>query len=947
MFQLYSMKGFIIGLIILLVFTVNGFSQTDTSFWFAAPDITASHADNPIILRITALNEDATVTISQPANSSFIPITINVFSNSSQSVDLTSWLNVIENTPENTVLNKGLYIRSTKFITAYYEESSNKNPEIFVLKGRNALGTNFFIPAQNLMQNDWTRFSILPKNGFDIVATEDNTTITITPTKDVTGHTALTPFTITLNKGQTYNVTSFSNLGSNHLMGTTVLADKPIAITIKDDSLTGGGYNTCADLAGEQIIPISLIGTKYISLPGYLNSPSTQPTDNLFVLATEDNTVLKFNGIVTATINKGQTFYKPSYNEVFYIESTKPIYVLHLSGFGCEVGTALLPQLDCSGSKTVGFTRSANTPLYLNILVPNGGEGNFSLNGNTALITAASFADVPNTAGAWKYARIQISNADLVAGAAAIIKNATHDFHLGIIHGDVATGCRYGYFSGFNKFDAVSFSNANNSKPGCSGDTLKLFCDVGAAENISFSWIGPNGFTSTEKNPIIANVQTWHSGTYTVTATKLNCNTITTSTNVVVAEKPTAIAKDVSALCEGATLHLDGSASTSGASYLWTKDNLSSFSILKQVDSIMNVSVNHTGFYTLTVSKNGCTARDTINVVVNKYPDVQLSSNSPLCRLQQLQVTNSNTVANTNYSWSGPNGFSSALRDFVVNNFNYSDTGIYYVTATANNCTTKKSITVSLKEIPKIQFDSLPNVCINAPSFVMNAFEYSGIAGDDIFMVDTTPLASNIFNPANYTSGSHIVKYIFTASNGCEDSLKRPITIYPLPQISISAVNTIMIGNSTKLNTTVVGNIKNILWQPNTNMFYDTLLSPIVKPLQNTTYQIDVTTTEGCKNNNTILIKVLNSIFIPNVFSPNGDGINDKWMIDDLNEFAKCSIEVFDRDGTSVFKNTGNTIKWNGTYANKPVPTGVYYYLIYLNDGFTNTPFSGTITIVR
>jgi gliding motility-associated-like protein len=923
-------------------------AQTDTSFWFAAPEVTFnnnnSHGDRPIYLRFTALNEDATITITQPANSFFSPIVFNVSANTSYSLDLTNYIDALENKPGNMVLNYGLLIRSSKFITAYYEVASVNNPEIFALKGRNALGNNFFIPAQNLMNNG-ASFNPLPYSSFDIVATEDATNITITPAKDIVGHAAGVSFTIILNKGQTFSATAVNNTAANHLMGSTVTSTKPIAITIKDDSIGGGGYSTCLDLAGDQIVPVELIGTKYITLPGYLNNPSSQPTDQIFVLATEDNTTVSFNSVVVTTLNKGQTFRKGSYNDVFYIETSKPVYVLHLSGFGCEVGTALLPQLDCSGSRTVGFTRSLASPLYVNILVQTGGEGNFTFNGNNSIINAGQFTNVPFTNGAWMYARIQLSTAQMAAGAAAIVKNSTTDFHLSIIHGDAATGCRYGYFSGFNRFDAVSFSNATNSNPGCTGDSLKLYCDVGAAEGITFSWVGPNGFTSSLQNPIIPNVQTIHNGIYTVTAIKANCRTVITSTTVAINQKPVATAIHINPICENKSIFLTASNAGLGSTYQWT--GVSGYISNKQIDSIINAVPSMSGNYVLAVTQNGCTAKDTVAVVVNALPSVQISSNSPLCRLEQLQINNTNIVANTLYNWTGPNGFTSSQQNIIRDNFTYTYAGDYFLTATSNGCSKSNSVSIVLKEIPIIQFDPINTICENASSFNINASETSGIAGNSIFTVDNIAIVSSNFNPSNFTNGLHNVRYTFSAVNGCTVFKEQPITISPLPVIDAGNDKVIFKGNSVVLATSIIGNIGTVLWTPNIELNDATITSPIATPTQSRIYKIVVTTTDNCKNIDSVFIKVIGKLNIPNTFSPNGDGFNEQWKIEGIEAFPNCEIQVFDRSGRLVFASRGNTVVWDGKLNGKPLPIATYYYLIRLNDVFVKEPFSGSVTIIR
>ena len=149
--------------IILSIFSFWGFisplySQLDTVFWFAAPEVSIANLtfDRPIYLWITSSNASSQVTISQPANPSFNPIILNLPPLTTNFVNLTNWIDQIECKPANQVLNYGLKIESTNPITAYYEVVSlqcNCNPEIFALKGRNGLGTNFFVPMQNFLSN--------------------------------------------------------------------------------------------------------------------------------------------------------------------------------------------------------------------------------------------------------------------------------------------------------------------------------------------------------------------------------------------------------------------------------------------------------------------------------------------------------------------------------------------------------------------------------------------------------------------------------------------------------------------------------------------------------------------------------------------------------------------------------------------------------------------------
>lgn len=501
------------------LFILNLNAQTDTEFWFAAPEVSAHNAnfDRPIILRITAYNQASTVTISQPANVGFTPIVVNVAANSTNSVDLTPWINQIENNPPNTVLNYGLLITATNPVTAYYEVVSQQclcNPEIFALKGRNALGKNFFIPSQNFVNNS-NAYNPVPYSSFDIVATDNNTTVTITPSNNIVGHAAGVPFTITLNRGQTYSATATSQAAAQHLMGSTVTADKPVAITIKDDLMNGAAFGGCADLGGDQLVPIDYIGTKYAVVRGFLNAPF----DKVFVLATQNGTTVSVDGVLVTTINTGQTYMVDMPNAARFIETSAPVYVLQLSGFGCELGISILPPIECTGSTSVAITRSTTESLFLNLIVRTGGQNNFLFNGAAGIINGASFAPVPGSGGLYQFAQVTITTGQLAAGAAAIVTNTSDFFHLGIIHGTASGGTRFGYFSNFNRIevDADGFS-----VPVCEGFPIQLNANS-PFTSATFSWTGPNSFTSTQKNPVINNAQPINAGNYVVIATVSGC----------------------------------------------------------------------------------------------------------------------------------------------------------------------------------------------------------------------------------------------------------------------------------------------------------------------------------------------------------------------------------------------------------------------------------------
>ena len=134
----------------------------------------------------------------------------------------------------------------------------------------------------------------------------------------------------------------------------------------------------CRDLVGDQLVPVNIVGNDYIVQRGGLTVP-----ESAFITATRNNCIVTVAGTYVATLFAGETLEVPITAASTYINCSEAAYCFHISGFGCEVGGALLPPLNCAGSDQVNFVRSTTEFFGLNILVPTGSEGSFALNGNT------------------------------------------------------------------------------------------------------------------------------------------------------------------------------------------------------------------------------------------------------------------------------------------------------------------------------------------------------------------------------------------------------------------------------------------------------------------------------------------------------------------------------------------------------------------------------------
>jgi gliding motility-associated-like protein len=141
----------------------------------------------------------------------------------------------------------------------------------------------------------------------------------------------------------------------------------------------------------------------------------------------------------------------------------------------------------------------------------------------------------------------------------------------------------------------------------------------------------------------------------------------------------------------------------------------------------------------------------------------------------------------------------------------------------------------------------------------------------------------------------------------------------------------VLFGDQVQLVATVTG-ATSFQWTstPVDPVFNSTILNPIVKPTVTTTYLLTATNSIGCSASGDIKVTVIPvCIEVNNAFTPNGDGINDRWSIyRQYDCLSKVRLTVFNRYGAKVFESVDYRNDWDGTYKGKPVPDGTYYAVI-------------------
>lgn len=673
------MKAHLLFFFLLISCSLN--AQLDSIFWFAAPEVSQHNGpfDEDIIINLTSISNPTTVTVDKPADPTFSPIIISLAPNSTQEINLTNWKNELENKPENTILNYGLRIQSNEPILAYYEVRSNYcncNPEIFSLKGQNAMGNNFFIPGQNYLDNYYD-FSPDPYNSFDIIATEDDTEIIIIPSNNASGINAGDTVTINLNMGQTYSVRAQSQNAEFHLGGSEVYSDKPISITMKDDLLAGFPFlSTCKDLGGDQIVPIERLGSDYILINSFLDGPG----DQAFILAIENNTVLYANNNQIATLNKGEIHQISMGNaNSMFVQADKPITVLQMSGNGCEVGLAQLPHIECTGSQNISLTRSTDELFVVNLIVPTEGIGSFIVNGNSNLLNTSDFEFVEGTNEEWSFIQASFNNQILPIGSVLNIENSDYLFHSSVIHGGTTTGTRFAYFSDFS---SIIQEFGVLDKYYCPGSNLEYIID--SIPGAEYNWTGPNSFTSTSSNLFIEDLETMDQGIYEVNISLQNCNDISKEIEVNLIDNINIELPQDTSLCVGLNHIISPSYVENEIDYSWTD---ASNTITEDFNlDITSFNESDTGLYILQgVHPNCPVIPDSIILSIDSSYYAEAFISSPfICEDGTVEIAVTNGYSNP--TWFGPNNFEINANSFVINDIQISDAGVYYFIDNDSEC---------------------------------------------------------------------------------------------------------------------------------------------------------------------------------------------------------------------------------------------------------------------
>jgi gliding motility-associated-like protein len=503
--------------------------------------------------------------------------------------------------------------------------------------------------------------------------------------------------------------------------------------------------------------------------------------------------------------------------------------------------------------------------------------------------------------------------------------------------------------------------SVSSNSPVCSGTSILL--NASNITGASYSWSGPNGFTSTQQNPVISNVSLINTGTYKVSVTVNGCsNTNPSSISVAVNQTPNApVASNNGPLCAGSNLNLSAS-NIAGANYSWSGPN--GFISSSQNNSLPNITTTSAGTYYITATVNGCTGTAGSTQVAIDQPATANAGNNQIVCTSNSFINIAGTISGGKGSgvWSsnGSGTFSPANTNLNTNYYPASadkiaDNLVLTLSSTNNGVcpVSSSSVLITFAASPTANAGNNQTVCANNANIVLNG-QFNNAAGavwsssgTGNFSPSNTNLNANYIPGASDNITGNVNLTLTTTGNGSCPAASNSlvVTIKAPPVINTGSVKYVIEKNSTILNPVVSGTNLKFTWTPAIYLNSDTIANPLCTPGADVLYKLFVKDAFGCTSSGDVIVKLLKYPEIPNVFTPNTDGINDRWQIKNLSEYLDCSVDIYNRYGQLVYHSVGYTTEWDGTSKGKQLPAGTYYYII--NPKNSLKPLSGFVDIVR
>lgn len=473
----------------------------------------------------------------------------------------------------------------------------------------------------------------------------------------------------------------------------------------------------------------------------------------------------------------------------------------------------------------------------------------------------------------------------------------------------------------------------------CTGSAIAL--STPAVTGATYTWTGPNGFTSTSRTPSVPSATFDAAGFYNVQVAVGSCKSNLVSKRIDVVDlDEVSISSTVASntLCQGNSLTLSVG-NDPGLTFQWLKEGSD---IVGQTTSSLTVTA--AGSYQVRIDNSAVscsTTTDAVTVKILTAPISLFTVKPDACVGEQITFTNQSQVdlnSTPVYTWAFGDGNTSTINSpdhsyLIAQSYSPSLIVSYNGVAGCSNSSTKP-VAIKAAIAPNITA-SATEICPEEQVNLSVAGTYTSITWS------TGETGSSI---TINTAGEYTVQTL--DATGCQGNDNVNITAKFVPTISVTASsNSVEAGGSVQLEAF---GANSYVWEPSESLNNATIPNPVATPVNNTTYVVTGTVTGGCSGEASIAITIqseqnINIKPLP-AFSPNGDGSNEVWIIEGIENYPGCVLSVFDGRGRRVYEKMGYSSDWDGTYQGKPVPDGTYYY-VFGCDGVK--PSTGSVLIFR
>jgi gliding motility-associated-like protein len=973
-------------IVFVLLFSMNGLAQLDTKHFIPPMHARESEGTHYLVLG-TPVTTPFNVTVKDGAGTLIMTIPVSNGSSSTNTVGVgvSSPFLVEEallNLPLTSGSGKGLILTAPEPFYANIRVKVNSQAASLTSKGQDAsTGTDFRVG--NLFNN--AGLASVKSNCFSFMATEDNTTVTVSEIKSGVVLRGVAPgtttFTVQLNAGDSYVASAYldesgASNNTNGLNGTHITSNRPIVVNCGswlggnaiDGTSPNGPIDTGRDIGIDQIVPIDVIGDEYVLIKGF-----GIDNERTIVVASQDNTQLFINGgTLIATLNagdyhviEGTSF---SGNGNLYLTSSAPVYVTQTTNGDSgnssdnerQAGMNFIPPVKCTGQKAVTLPDvSFLGTAYINIVADAGAA--ITANGNP--LSGASA--VPGTSN---YVTYSISG---YTGDVNLV--STHPIRVSLINRSGNVGAA-GYFSGFSKevnLNASYFNNGVQStdaiSEGCGSATitierLSIYANDPVTINLSTSGTAQEGvdYSTIPTQVSLAAGQT--QTTFDIDALFDNVNegseTVTITLSVAgnycledeitfeindIAE-PTVMLDDVNAACPGEEITLTPIVDGGQAPYLY------SWSTGDTTESI-TVSPYSTQSYTITVI-DACTQTSADATATIFVPDNPLyvfagQDQTVLCPYTPSSLIAEATGGNPAYSyfWS-TNGVD--LGTGAVLNVSPPSTTDYIVEV-VDNCgissfdTVRITVTVPLMEVTVNEdrlicpFDETELWCqISGGLPPFNYYwQHSGETDSSV-----------VVSPA--TSTTYTVSVTDACNTYSVEGYPFVEVVQPVADFSFLS-NTTVEGLPVYFENTSIGSVS---WDWDLgNGDYSTLFSPGTTYETAGTYTVTLIATNemGCVDTISKPMSILHEywFYAPNAFTPDGNELNNSYAVSVIGA-VEFDFQIFNRWGELIFESQDPDFKWDGTYNGNYIQDGVFVYVAtVLDENGEKHEYSGHISLLK